>query len=129
MLLTVSQPYNSGDLNSGGSQDLENSFKNQDGFENFPLDNHSLFESPTETPNKSTCQIITLKILDSHTLAIFMSFVTIYALFSDDIRIAACTKEDDDVFYALSTIALFFFLLDLIASTIVKQDYRFSFYF
>jgi len=58
-----------------------------------------------------------------------MALLTIYALFGDDIRLLATSIEMDSVFYALSTICLGFFLIELCVTSIVKPGYWLSFYF
>ena len=58
-----------------------------------------------------------------------MTTLTIYALFGDDIRVLAFTTHEDDVFYGLSTVCLFFFLLELVLSSWAKEGYLGSFYF
>ena len=70
-----------------------------------------------------------IKFLDSTGLLIFMLIVTIYALFSDDIRVSSYSKDDDDVFFGLSCCAMIFFGLEMILCFIFKEDYRWSFYF
>ena len=69
------------------------------------------------------------KVLDHWAWSSFMATLTIYALFGDDIRLAATAQPADDVFFSLSTICLSFFLLELFLASIVKSKYRFSFYF
>lgn len=58
-----------------------------------------------------------------------MTFITIYALFGDDIRTSSFSKSSDDVFYSLATICLCLFLLEFILCCFLKTDYIFSFYF
>jgi len=53
-----------------------------------------------------------------------MTILTIYALFGDDLRMCAFEKKDDDIFFALAVICLFFFAAELIAAYLVKPDYR-----
>lgn len=70
-----------------------------------------------------------LKFLDSYGLLIFMLIVTTYALFSDDVRVSAFSKSADDVFFGLSTCAMFIFAVEMSLSFMLKPDYRWSFYF
>ena len=70
-----------------------------------------------------------VRFLDSTGLLIFMLFVTIYALFSDDIRVSSYSKDEDDVFFALSCCAIIFFGIEMILCFIFKDDYKWSFYF
>lgn len=70
-----------------------------------------------------------IKFLDSTGLLIFMLIVTTYALFSDDVRVSAFSKDADDVFFALSSCAMIFFGLEMLLSFVLKPEYRWSFYF
>ena len=70
-----------------------------------------------------------LQMLDSNATTIVMTTATVYALFGDDIRYGAFSKSTDDVFYSLASFCLFLFLVELLLSCWVKQDYRWSFYF
>ena len=55
--------------------------------------------------------------------------MTVYALFGDDLRLAATTRPSDDGFFAMSSVCLVFFLLELILSSLVKDGYILGFYF
>ena len=55
---------------------------------------------------------------------IFMSLITIWALFSDNIRIAGCTSEDDAGFDGFISLVFFLFVLEIILSFYAKKDYR-----
>ena len=55
--------------------------------------------------------------------------LTIYALFGDDIRLAATALPADPVFFSLSCVAMFFFALELVVASMVKEDYWMGFYF
>ena len=46
---------------------------------------------------------------------IFMSVITMWALFGDDIRLVATHKEDDNIFVVLTIICLVFFTMELCA--------------
>ncbi len=56
-------------------------------------------------------------------VTIIMSLFTIWALFSDDIRLAAAPKEADSAFVIIITIAFFLFLTELIAQCYYKEGY------
>ena len=83
--------------------------------------------SPRRTP--LTLREKIEKLLDSNQSTVFMSVITVYALFADDIRNLATTKEADDVWFAFACICLGLFSLELVISSIVKKDYLWSFYF
>lgn len=59
----------------------------------------------------------------------FMTIVTVYSLFGDDVRQLAFTKPADDVFYGLSSGALVAFSVEIILASVVKDDYFLGFYF
>lgn len=69
------------------------------------------------------------KRLDSKYFTIFMTFITIYALFGDDIRIAFFSKSSDVVFFSLASTCMFFFTFELIMLFFTKKNYKWSFYF
>jgi len=73
--------------------------------------------SSTETP-KSCTDVITkrehcLQFIDSTSVTSFMAIVTIYALYSDDVRVLGFDKSADPAFVVLSSIAFFLFLIEI----------------
>lgn len=58
-----------------------------------------------------------------------MTVITIYALFGDDIRLAATDKTSDDIFYGITSACLFFFSLEIVIASIVTEGYFLGFYF
>jgi hypothetical protein len=58
-----------------------------------------------------------------------MAFVTVYALFGDDIRLAFFTKGADNYFFTLTSFSMVLFLLEIILSSIAIDGYFNSFYF
>jgi hypothetical protein len=68
--------------------------------------------------------------LDSWQMNIFMTILTIYALFFDDIRVILFEKKADDIFYGINSAALFFFTMEIVMSSIAKKDeYWLKFFF
>ena len=57
------------------------------------------------------------------------SYSLFIALFGDDIRQLAFSKEADDVFYILTIISMVLFLFEVVLASLVKEDYFLSFYF
>lgn len=45
--------------------------------------------------------------IDSNFVTAFMTIITVYALFGDDIRLLAFSLSADDVFFSISTFCLF----------------------
>lgn len=74
----------------------------------------------------STCIV---RGLDSKVFTIWMTILTIYALFGDDIRMLAFNVTADITFYSLSFVCFVFFLLELVLSSLFKPGYLNSFYF
>ena len=58
-----------------------------------------------------------------------MTAITIYALFGDDVRTLAFTKNADDVFYVITIVCMLFFSLEVLISSIAKEGYFLGFYF
>ena len=52
-----------------------------------------------------------------------MVCLTIYALFGDDIRMAATTLSSDDIFFSMAVVCFFFFSLEIILSSYATDDY------
>lgn len=69
------------------------------------------------------------KILNHWSFTAYMTLVTVYALFSDDVRMLWFKKTADNVFNTLTTISLFSFSVELILSCIAKEGYFLGFYF
>lgn len=69
------------------------------------------------------------KILENNIYIIFMTIVTIYALFADDFRLLLAPKSADEVFWSLTCAALFFFAVELIMASFAQKDYFLGFYF
>lgn len=67
--------------------------------------------------------------MDNTYLTIFVSFVTIWALFGDDIRILAVGKGGDNAFYIMTLICFAIFSLEILLSCYAKGDYLFTFFF
>jgi hypothetical protein len=58
-----------------------------------------------------------------------MTIITIYSLFSDDVRQLAFTSAADNTFYGLTSFALGMFGVELIMACFCKDDYFLGFYF
>ena len=65
-------------------------------------------------------RIFLLDWVNSRFFAFIMILLTIYALFGDDIRLAASEKPDDAIFFTISIIALGFFTLELCLNMAAK---------
>jgi len=95
------------------------------------------FESAQETYDIETGthkklnlpQRIFLKVIDSWFYHIFMTLLTIYCLFFDDLWILILPKGVDNYFFVFTTICLVVFFLEIILTFIVRKEYRFSFFF
>ena len=58
-----------------------------------------------------------------------MTIVTLYALFGDDIKVAAFTKSEDIAFNYITTFALVVFSIEITINALVQDNYFNSFYF
>ena len=67
--------------------------------------------------------------VESKQWGVFITLVTLYALFGDDLRLLAYTKESDPVFYAMSFIALVIFVIEIFVSVYARKDYLWGFIF
>lgn len=62
-------------------------------------------------------------VAESLPVTIVMSLFTVWALFSDDIRLAATMKDADEGFMIVISIAFFLFFIELIAASYYKEGY------
>jgi membrane-bound ClpP family serine protease len=69
------------------------------------------------------------KFLNVWQVTLFMTTLTVYALFADDVRLIAFEKPSDDVFNNISFVSLIFFFLELLLASIGTEDYFLGFYF
>lgn len=88
-------------------------------------------QAVTASPNPPpmTCMLRSYLFLEGRLWTTFISTLTVYALFGDDLRIALFAKKFDNFFYSLSFIALLAFTTELIIFTAAKPHYFRSFYF
>ncbi|CAK69742.1 unnamed protein product (macronuclear) [Paramecium tetraurelia] len=68
-------------------------------------------------------------ILESTLFQVIINILTLYALFGDDVRVAAFRLSADIVFDALNITCLIMFSTEIILSVIVKEGYFLSFFF
>jgi hypothetical protein len=80
-------------------------------------------EVPAELSFKSHMKLCVEGIAEGLPVTIIMSLFTIWALFSDDIRLAAASKDADEGFVIVITIAFFLFLTELLAASFYKEGY------
>ena len=60
------------------------------------------------------------KWLDSWLVAGVMTFLTIYALIFDDIRVLYVPMSFDDLFYGFTAVSLVFFTVEIVLASLVK---------
>ena len=76
------------------------------------------FEIPSNEVTKGRTDVITnrersLQFIESTSVTSFMAVVTIYALYSDDVRVLGFDKSADTAFVVSSSIAFFLFLIEI----------------
>jgi hypothetical protein len=71
----------------------------------------------------STWRVCLMGTINNQGFAVILIFLTIYALFGDDIRLAASEKPDDAIFFTISIIALAFFTIELLVNMVAKPGY------
>ena len=79
--------------------------------------------------NAPLWKIYLIRLLDHIYWTFWMTTLTIYALFGDDIRMLAFSRNADNYFYSASIVCLMFFAAELAISYLCKKEYRFSFHF
>lgn len=83
------------------------------------------FESNPNLRVKNTIK----RIVNGRFVLTLMTFVTIFALIGDDIRLSVTKKESDIYFSAFLMISLILFSIEILASSVAIDDYKYSFYF
>ncbi len=58
----------------------------------------------------------------------FVTLITIYALFIDDVRVLSLDISQDAIIYATIIFVMVVYLIDIIISSIAKNDYLFLAY-
>lgn len=61
--------------------------------------------------------------------SIFVTIITVYALFGDDIRVIATNKHADPYFDAATIFSIVIFVAEICLSVIARSGYLFSFFF
>lgn len=79
--------------------------------------------------NAPLWKIYLIRLLDHIYWTFWMTTLTIYALFGDDIRMILFSKDADNYFYFTSVVCLIFFAAELVISYLCKKEYRLSFHF
>jgi hypothetical protein len=69
------------------------------------------------------------KFLDHFAVVGFMTLLTIYALFFDDIRVLAYPKESDDVFYGITLLAIILFSIEIVLASYSNPKFMGTFFF
>jgi hypothetical protein len=69
------------------------------------------------------------KFIDHYMIIIFMTILTVYALYFDDLRILLFTKEVDDIFYGITLLGIICFAGECGLACYAKHDYPLSFFF
>jgi hypothetical protein len=71
----------------------------------------------------------TEKMLDSTFVTIFMTVITVYALFFDDFRVLYFPIHSDTFWFNLSFFGMMCFFIEIFLASIVKDDYFNTFFF
>lgn len=67
--------------------------------------------------------------IDHACVVVYMTLLTIYALYMDDIRMIALPPDYDDIFYGITLVAMICFALEILIASYAKDDYMYSFFF
>jgi hypothetical protein len=82
-----------------------------------------------EKKERPKWKIMTDKFLNWWPVTAYMTVITVYALFADDFRLIFFEKATDNYFYIITSLSLFFFLLELGLASLATVDYWLGFYF
>ena len=67
--------------------------------------------------------------MDHYGTMAFMTALTVYALFFDDIRIIAFPKQSDDIFYGITLIGIILFTIEVFLGAYAQPSYVGTFFF
>ena len=59
----------------------------------------------------------------------FMTLLTIYALYMDDVRMIALPLDYDNIFYGITLVGMICFTAEILISSYAKDEYLYSFFF
>lgn len=68
-------------------------------------------------------------VLDHWFTTVFMTMITVYSLFFDDLRALAFDPSADDTFYGITSFCMGAFLIEIFFAALVKDDYFLTFFF
>ena len=74
-------------------------------------------------PRLAPCRAATKRLLDSATINVIMFFATIFVLFGDDVRLAFLDPTADDSYFAIASVVLFAFIIEIILQSVAKPEY------
>lgn len=90
----------------------------------------NIFDETEDKNNKKPAWKLKIaKVLDHWSVVLFMTLITIYALFFDDIRVLVFPKSVDDIFYGITLVAMICYTVEIFFASIVIDDYFLSFFF
>lgn len=69
------------------------------------------------------------KFLDHYITVIFMTLITIYALFFEDIRVLAFDPKYDDIFYGITSAGIVLFTIEIMLASYAIPNYPLHFFF
>ena len=73
--------------------------------------------------NMKRAKALVASLIDSRPFVVVMSLFTIWALFSDDVRLVWTNKSEDLAFVVVISIGFFLFLLEIVAASFSKEGY------
>ncbi len=96
------------------------------------LSNSNLIQKPEETPVIKKPSKIKMKlrsILDYWMTQTFMTTLTVYILFADDVKMLCTDSGADNIFSGICVGVMFIFSVEFVISSFVVEDYFLGFYF
>ena len=94
------------------------------------LEAHDLSsEAPQELTLSHKIKTKVYNFIESTPVIIFMMTITVWVLFSDDIRQVAVSSSQDEPFYYIVLVCFSFFVLEILLTFYSKPEYRWGFFF
>ena len=89
----------------------------------------TVFDAPVMNEARPQWKVQGAALIDQKYIATLMTLITLWALFGDDIRLAATQRSADEGFLVMTYICLVCFAIELTVSSVCKEKYFLGFYF
>jgi hypothetical protein len=111
------------------SKDMVSEFAEEKPSSNLDLPRKPITKSKPQKTTWTKIKLFGEKALESYPSVGFMSLVTLYTLFLDDVRTIFIGKDKDDAFFAITTGCFIIFMIEIIVGATCRRVYFLTFFF